>query len=181
MLIENDFEHDDGHQQPDAPASPPPPPLVVIQYRNRGIPLVLVPPVLILAAVLGFQAHRRMTPSRRVVVLPPVLAAVKDRPAEPGTTSAEEEAGRFLARAESPTTLAPDPARTPPPETSAEPATDPARGPFPDVVADRLGPPASAAAIEQRGGFPSPEEIDALLDPYGQTVRGTGIGGPAGG
>ena len=82
MLIENDFEHDDGHRQPDAPASPPPPPLVVIQYRNRGIPLLLVPPVLILAAVLGFQAHRRMTPPRPVLVLPPVLAADEDRPPE---------------------------------------------------------------------------------------------------
>jgi len=54
-------------------------------------------------------------------------------------------------------------------------------GKAPEVIEDRLGPPASAAAIEQRGGFPTPEEIDALLDPYGQTVRGTGIGGPAGG
>ena len=54
-------------------------------------------------------------------------------------------------------------------------------GKAPEEIEDRLGPPASAAAIEQRGGFPTPEEIDALLDPYGQTVRGTGIGGPAGG
>ena len=54
-------------------------------------------------------------------------------------------------------------------------------GKAPEEIEDRLGPPASAAAIEQRGGFPTAEEIDALLDPHGQTVRGTGIGGPAGG
>jgi fumarate hydratase class II len=34
---------------------------------------------------------------------------------------------------------------------------------------------------ETTPGFPTREEIDALLDPHGQTVRGTGVGGSAGG
>ncbi|MBV8677066.1 MAG: class II fumarate hydratase [Planctomycetaceae bacterium] len=34
---------------------------------------------------------------------------------------------------------------------------------------------------ETAPGFPTRDEIDALLDPHGQTVRGTGVGGSAGG
>ena len=34
---------------------------------------------------------------------------------------------------------------------------------------------------ETTPGFPTLEEIDTLLDPHGQTVRGTGVGGSAGG
>ena len=34
---------------------------------------------------------------------------------------------------------------------------------------------------ETTPGFPTHEEIDTLLDPHGQTVRGTGVGGSAGG
>src|SRR5688572_30778371 len=134
MLIKNDFEHDDGKRPPGAPASPPAPPLVVIQYRNRGIPLMLIPPFLILAAVLGFQAHRRMTPPRRVLVLPPVLAKDEGRPAESSSTGAEEDGGRFLARVEPSAPPALDLVGPPSPEPPAEPATVSAPGPFPDVV-----------------------------------------------
>ncbi len=34
-----------------------------------------------------------------------------------------------------------------------------------------LGPPASSRVLEQKGGFPSLEEIRTLLEPYSQTVR----------
>ena len=44
-------------------------------------------------------------------------------------------------------------------------------------VEKRLGPPASAATLESRGGFPSRDEVDRLLDPRSQTERGTGSGG----
>jgi fumarate hydratase class II len=43
-------------------------------------------------------------------------------------------------------------------------------------VASRLGPPASAATLESRGGYPPREEIERLLEPRGQTIRGTGVG-----
>jgi len=47
----------------------------------------------------------------------------------------------------------------------------------PAEIEKRLGPPASAATLETRGGFPSKDEVDRLLDPRSQTERGTGSGG----
>ncbi len=47
----------------------------------------------------------------------------------------------------------------------------------PDHVAARLGQPDLAAALRERGGFPSIEEVERLLDPYNQTIRGTGLQG----
>ncbi len=54
-------------------------------------------------------------------------------------------------------------------------------GASPEQFEERLGPPASAAAIQDKGGFPTAEEIEQLLDPQSQTVRGSGIGRAAGG
>jgi fumarate hydratase class II len=39
----------------------------------------------------------------------------------------------------------------------------------------------ASSPIVFRAGVPSQEEIKAMLDPNGQTIRGTGVGGPAGG
>ena len=54
-----------------------------------------------------------------------------------------------------------------------------------DVALEMAGKsPAEAAAllgVEPKGGAPSAEEVAQLLDPHGQTIRGTGVGGPAGG
>jgi fumarate hydratase class II len=47
-------------------------------------------------------------------------------------------------------------------------------GRSPEDVAARLGKPASSSLLQARGGFPTREEIDRLLDPRGQTERGTG-------
>jgi fumarate hydratase class II len=49
-----------------------------------------------------------------------------------------------------------------------------------EQVATRLGSPASAASLEGRGGYPSREEIERMLEPWGQTERGTGVGETAG-
>jgi fumarate hydratase class II len=51
----------------------------------------------------------------------------------------------------------------------------------PDRVAQRLGPPASAATLRSRGGYPTRAEIDQLLDPRSQTERGIEASGGAGG
>ena len=50
-----------------------------------------------------------------------------------------------------------------------------------DEVAAQLGAPASAKALDDKGGFPPLDEVRRLLEPLGQTVRGAGAGGPAGG
>jgi fumarate hydratase, class II len=47
----------------------------------------------------------------------------------------------------------------------------------PKGVTIRLGQPDSAAELRERGGFPSIEEVERLLDPYNQTLRGTGLQG----
>ena len=47
----------------------------------------------------------------------------------------------------------------------------------PDGVAARLGDAELASAIRQKGGFPSIQEVGRLLDPYTQTIRGTGLQG----
>ena len=50
----------------------------------------------------------------------------------------------------------------------------------PEEAAARLGPPASADLLKQRGGLPTREEIEQLLDPRAQTIRGTGSEGMSG-
>lgn len=44
-----------------------------------------------------------------------------------------------------------------------------------DGVPARLGQPDSAAALREKGGFLSIEELERLLDLYYQTIRGTGL------
>src|SRR5262249_2537197 len=44
-----------------------------------------------------------------------------------------------------------------------------------DQVEACLGPPASSKVLAGHGGYPSREEIERLLDPWEQTVRGTGV------
>jgi fumarate hydratase class II len=43
-----------------------------------------------------------------------------------------------------------------------------------------LGSSASAETLERKGGYPTAQEVEAMLDPRGQTVRGTGVGGAGG-
>ena len=54
-------------------------------------------------------------------------------------------------------------------------------GKTPTEVAAILELDDAAASILLKTGVPSGEEITRLLDPYSQTVRGTGVGGSGGG
>jgi fumarate hydratase class II len=54
-------------------------------------------------------------------------------------------------------------------------------GKSPAGVEERLHAPGAAAALKEKGGYPTAEEIERLLEPHSQTVRGTGVGGAAGG
>jgi fumarate hydratase class II len=51
----------------------------------------------------------------------------------------------------------------------------------PAEIEVRLHVPGAAAMLKDKGGFPTSHEIERLLDPHGQTIRGTGVGGSAGG
>jgi fumarate hydratase class II len=46
-------------------------------------------------------------------------------------------------------------------------------------VVSRLGAPQLAETLDRHGGYPSSDEIEKLLEPYGQTIRGTGVHGGA--
>ncbi|MHC5543971.1 lyase family protein, partial [Singulisphaera rosea] len=54
-------------------------------------------------------------------------------------------------------------------------------GKTPEEVEARLGKPASAEVLAQKGGYPTAEEIDVMLDPKSQTERSSGVGGSSGG
>jgi fumarate hydratase class II len=51
----------------------------------------------------------------------------------------------------------------------------------PEQIKARLGGPASALSLQDKGGYPDREEIERCLDLRGQTIRGTGVGGGTGG
>ena len=50
----------------------------------------------------------------------------------------------------------------------------------PDDVAPQLQPYASSPVV-LKSQFPTKQEIETLLDPKAQTIRGTGVGGSGGG
>jgi fumarate hydratase class II len=54
-------------------------------------------------------------------------------------------------------------------------------GKTPEEVESLLGPPASARVLIEKGGYPTLAAVQRLLEPHGQTVRGTGVGGSAAG
>lgn len=54
-------------------------------------------------------------------------------------------------------------------------------GKTPEEVEAALGGSASADTLKKKGDYPTAQEIETLLDPRGQTVRGTGVGGSGGG
>ncbi len=54
-------------------------------------------------------------------------------------------------------------------------------GKTPEDVAAALDLDESASSALRAHGVPSAEEVSRLLEPHGQTVRGTGVGGSAGG
>ena len=54
-------------------------------------------------------------------------------------------------------------------------------GKTPEEIEAALGGSASAETLKKKGNYPSVQEIEAMLDPRGQTIRGTGVGGSGGG
>jgi fumarate hydratase class II len=54
-------------------------------------------------------------------------------------------------------------------------------GKSPEEVAAYLGLDEGSLSVLRDRGVPTADEIETLLDPHGQTVRGTGVGGAAGG
>ena len=152
MLIENDFEHDDGHRQPDAPDLSPAPAAGRDPVSQPGHPPVAHPPrpdprggPRLPGAPTDDAASARPRPTSRPRRGRGSASRGRARRAP------RRRPGRFLARGESSATPALDPVGPPPPEPPAEPATAPAPGPSPDVAIaeeDPMPPP------------PEPEHVD---------------------
>lgn len=62
MIDEPDFSIEGEDSPPVEQPAATPPPKVVIEYRDRGFPSLLIPPLLILVAVLVILDFRRETP-----------------------------------------------------------------------------------------------------------------------
>ncbi len=128
MSDDQDFAIETEDRETVAEPTPAPPPLVVIEYRNRGLPSVFVPPALILMAALAILSYQRLTPVRRPGPAPP-----SDDPAPPrrGRTILVESSstgvvvGPLVVRAESS-----------PPAATSPPALDAAASQAPPVDDD---------------------------------------------
>ncbi|MHC5543970.1 hypothetical protein ACYOEI_37560, partial [Singulisphaera rosea] len=59
MRDRQDFAVEPAADAPKAPA-----PMVVIEYRNRGLPTTLIPAFLMLLLALGILSYRRQAPIR---------------------------------------------------------------------------------------------------------------------
>lgn len=65
MSLGQEFELDDHQTRPETDSVPAPaPPIVVVQYRNRGIPPAFLPPLIIVLITVAIVCYRRSTPVR---------------------------------------------------------------------------------------------------------------------
>src|SRR3954465_5068435 len=102
MLVGQHFELDEGDRRSEEPVSPTPAPLVVIQYRNRGIPLVLLLPILLLAVIVGSLAHQRGIWPRDDATPRPVHLADGGQPPKKKAVLRVEAPKPEMARSEAP-------------------------------------------------------------------------------
>ncbi len=73
-----------------------PQPLVVIQYRNRGIPPFLIPPLLVLLAAGVIMSYQRQTPPRSLAVTAAKASkGAKTLATESATKSSEDATGEM--------------------------------------------------------------------------------------
>jgi hypothetical protein len=167
----NDEMIEIGDPTEEAPV-PESPPRVVIEYRERGVPWMLIPPLLVLSAVGAILAYPRLAPpglrshatapvstdaTRPVAVLPtsPAMAPNPD-PSVVGPTDEGSDS-------QIPTIVPVAPLTPPvaPIEPPAAPETNPAPASFPRV--DGLGFDPKALETERKA--------DAAIEPAGQEKR----------
>ena len=145
--------------------APEPPPQVVIEYRDRGIPWMLVPPLLVLVAVVagvGVYNYNASLKNRRPPPAPVVEAAEVDPsvddplpepiPGYPLTTSRFEGTPPLAPQPE----VFENPPTPAPPVVVAPAVTDPA-------VATDLNPPAPIGAVAEAMPTPTPEPAPSTV------------------
>ncbi|SIO65446.1 hypothetical protein SAMN05444166_7697 [Singulisphaera sp. GP187] len=178
MIDEPDFSIEGEDPAPPEPTAAPLPPKVVIEYRDRGFPSLLVPPLLILLAVLGILVSRRETP---IVVPPPVPPPIPtalvdskpDRPAsvEPARPAVAAVPSESAAASPAPSTLA---------AASALPELPDLDDLMPPLAASAASSPApagrhdgaeSAPAIEKKPETPAAESAEGGRDSEPVSIR----------
>lgn len=86
MSLGQEFELDDHRARPEPDSVPPPAsPIVVVHYRNRGIPPVFLPPLIIVLITAAIVSYRRSTPVR------PPTPAPRSAPSRPAESKASTQ------------------------------------------------------------------------------------------
>lgn len=148
MSDDHDFalEADGPEPRPEPEATPPPDPKVVIVYRSRGLPAVLLPPLLLLIAGVGIVSYRRQTPIRWQARTPQQArpaAAAPPRSITVDSPSTGTATDPLIVRIETKPDLA-----SPPPDLASVVGSQPilgAQGPFSDRL-DIPTPPTEPTA-----------------------------------
>jgi hypothetical protein len=132
-----------------------PPPRLVIEYRERGVPWMLIPPMVVLSAVAAVMVYSKLSPPPRPV---PVSASASSEPIGVGPAVATEPPGNpsptipgpstgiepevkspgvpaspFELTTETPSVASPSPAPADVPAVAAAPQETPETAPFPRV------------------------------------------------
>lgn len=153
----------DSMSTPGSALAPVPPPLVVIQYRNRGLHMALLPPLLILLAALVITSYQRQA-RLRPLSPPPAAVSKADGPANPsGRRRIIMVEGSGTGAAVEPIQVRAATPPLPPPPTAPVAATEPAPTPATEPVAEqalarvedpRLPGPFSPFDLEAGPGLP---------------------------
>jgi hypothetical protein len=166
MTPNDEFELDADELTP-AEATPPQPPapqpIVVVQYRNRGIPLGLLPPVLILLLALAITSYRRQTPVRPTVAAGASKSVDRPAPVGPGRIIMVESPSEGVSYER----IVVRDTTVPSPESATEPAPAPSASPSEPADVTPVPPPVRPPGKEKAVAIalPAPEPAPAQPTP----------------
>lgn len=147
-----------GDPTEESAAGPASPPRVVIEYRDRGVPWMLIPPLLVLSAVAAVLAYPRLAPSPLEVAAPvaaPAPRVVQAKVDPPDLLDEEPLLG--------PLPPAPDPAG--PPSVAVRPPAEPPTGPVEGIVIPPPGPVEPVPPPVEVADAPFPRVPNLGFDP----------------
>ncbi len=153
-------------------------PMVVIEYRNRGIPTYLIPPLLIILAALGIMSYQHLTPpgpiaaqveSHRVARPPmPASAGGKGRTIEVESADRSADSEPIVVKSEAPKPAEPVAERpVPRPEPPAVPVAEPPAKPLTVVETAPPKPANPPDEVVARGPITIPRDLFDLTSAAG--------------
>jgi hypothetical protein len=165
MLDNPEFAVDE--PAPDSPPPAGPKPVVVIQYRDRGLRSILLPPALILLTAVAILGYREQTPDWRGL-RPGANAAPAARPSPEPPAPAPAP---IVVRVEPRPTPPPPVEATPPPATAPEEVARPEPA-APEPAAIGFDPPPAEAELPLPG---EPKRSEAVAEqPRDRDAAGSG-------